>query len=101
RERNRRASMRPAAAPQPDRERDGGDARGEEEPALDLLGAKIVVHRPQHVHSSQSRSRSLVGRYSSVTNEIPRFDSAWISYLTPFFTISWISFCHFGFWNQG
>ncbi len=52
-------------------------------------------------YSSQSRSRSFLGRYSSVMKLMPRRVSASSSYFCPDRIISWISFCHFACWNQG
>ncbi len=52
-------------------------------------------------HSSQSRSFSFLGRYSSVMKLIPRRERASSSNFTPDFTISWISCCHCFAWNQG
>ena len=52
-------------------------------------------------YSSQSRSLSFLGRYSSVTKLIPRRDSASSSNLRPLRTISWISRCQCAFLNQG
>lgn len=58
-----------------------------------------LLHRSGY--SSQSRSFSFLGRYSSVMKEMPRRERASSSYFSPERTISWISFCHFAFWNQG
>ena len=52
-------------------------------------------------HSSQSRSLSFLGRYSSVTKLMPRRESASSSNLTPLLTISWISRCQCAFLNHG
>jgi hypothetical protein len=52
-------------------------------------------------YSSQSRSFSFRGRYSSVTKLIPRRESASSSNLSPLLTISWISRCQCAFLNQG
>jgi hypothetical protein len=52
-------------------------------------------------YSSQSRSRSFFGRYSSVMKLMPRRESASSSNFTPDFTISWISCCHCFAWNHG
>jgi len=52
-------------------------------------------------YSSQSRSRSFLGRYSSVMKLMPRRERASSSYFFPERTISWISRCHCLAWNQG
>lgn len=56
---------------------------------------------PRSGYSSQSRSLSFRGRYSSVMKLIPRRLSASSSNFCPDFTISWISSCHCFAWNQG
>src|SRR5262245_1849781 len=52
-------------------------------------------------YSSQSRSFSFFGMYSSVMKLMPRRERASSSNLTPLRTISWISRCQCAFLNQG
>ena len=57
--------------------------------------------RGAHGYSSQSRSFSFFGTYSSVMKLIPRRESASSSNFSPLLTISWISRCQCAFLNQG
>ena len=52
-------------------------------------------------YSSQSRSFSFFGTYSSVMKLIPRRDRASSSNLRPLLTISWISRCQWALLNHG
>src|SRR6266540_4255177 len=63
--------------------------------------AALVRRRAARRYSSQSRSFSFLGRYSSVMKLIPRRLSASSSNFCPLFTISSISCCHCFAWNQG
>ena len=64
-------------------------------------GRRARASPPGPAYSSQSRSFSFLGRYSSVMKLIPRRDRASSSNLRPLRTISWISRCQWAFLNHG
>ena len=81
-----------SAAPLGDGEKGGGQRDG---------GHHEGASPPGPPYSSQSRSFSFRGTYSSVMKLMPRRESASSSNLRPLRTISWISRCQWAFLNHG
>ena len=87
------AAWRPGPPPGRRRPRREGERSSQEGDSDGARGA--------HGYSSQSRSRSFFGTYSSVMKLIPRRESASSSNFIPLRAISWISRCQCAFLNQG